>query len=104
MDASNVSIVRLNEDNATVTAEALTYNSTFPLEVVKGNQLLVIQEYICDDAFWNTSVSIRWMQRYNEISVVNVSTWALDDVRIAFWNGECRQEVLNNSFGDNTTV
>ena len=102
----SASLVTLNEDNATVVAEALTYSSTFPLEVVRGNQLLVIHEYICDDAFWDTSVSIRWMQRYNDSSdfAVNKSTWSLDNVSIVFWNGECRQEVLANNFHNGSAV
>ena len=106
LNTSNVSTVSFLDENITVEAKALTYSSVFPLEKVKSNQILTIREYICDEQFWNTTVTvdIRWMQRYSKKSVANISTWSLDDMRIVLWNGECRQEVFTNTFDNNTSM
>ena len=94
------SVVRRIENNMVV-ADALLYSSNFPLEVIAGNQSVSIREYICDSAFTEENVSVRWLQRYSEVPVVEEAAWSLDDVVLTVWNGDCRREVLRNSFNQN---
>ena len=91
-------------DHTRVLAEALNYNSIFPLEVVTGVNPVVFHEYICDETLLTDDVDVRWMQRYSGTSQLDVATWAIDDITITVWDGQCRRMIVHQEFSNEQEV
>ncbi len=100
MNETEGSVVKSIGNNMVV-AEALTYSSNFPLEIISDNHPVLIHEYICDPVFTEGNVSVRWLQRYSETPVEGRAAWSLDDIVLTIWNGHCRSEVFHDSFDQN---
>lgn len=104
-NVSNGSLVEFNDtEGHFVLAEALDDVYRFPVHYIDGSVGPVrIKEYLCGNEFAHDKVRLRWMQRYSEPSIENVSTWWLDDIRVSRWDGSRLTTVMESNFSDDNT-
>lgn len=98
--------MNLDSSNKSVTAVALNYFSSLPLVHVNSNTSVHIHEYIYGQfgrpITKKLRLDLRWMQRFGrKTSLVNDSTWILDDINIRIWNGTCFFQTFNEDFSRN---
>ena len=106
LNQSEPSLVHLLDPEASVVlALALNGNSTFPVHYINAsNGPVRIKEYLCGLDYAHDTVRLRWMQRYFEPSVENVSTWWLDDIRVSRWSGSQLETIMEADFNNDTNI